>query len=97
MLTVNPFAMLSAESGEHRLATVTHDELAHDMRPTCSIVGTEDTMLRDDDRRYYDYDVWSGGKVVSPKSYTSYGEAARWANGQGYRILLSPCQSTLTT
>jgi hypothetical protein len=81
---INPFSLLSAESGEHRLATVTHDELTHDMRPVCSIL-PDDITYREDDRNVRVWDVWDGQTIAS-HGHSTYALAAEWASGQGYRI-----------
>jgi hypothetical protein len=85
---INPFAMLSAESGEHRLATVTHDELAHDMRPVCSIL-PDDITYREDDRNVRVWDVWDGQTIAS-HGHSTYQAAAERANEMGYRIEALP-------
>lgn len=83
---MNTFAELSAESAESHLATIGAGEVFTDDRQECVIVPEEDTMLRDDDRRYYNYTVWAGGKIVYGP-VTSQFDAAQWANDNHYRIV----------
>lgn len=85
---MNVFASLSAESPESRLAQVAPNELAHDMRPVCSIL-PDDITYREDDRNVRVWDVWDGQTIAS-HGHSTYALAAEWANGQGYRIEALP-------
>jgi hypothetical protein len=82
---LNIHAAISAECRTSALAVQSPSEVYGDDRPTCFITSEEDTTLGDDDRRYYDYNVWSDGSIV--KTETNYFAAAQWANDNGYRIV----------
>jgi hypothetical protein len=80
---MNPFASLSAESPEHRMAVVSTLELQEDVRATCTIHRDD---IGDEDRHLYLWEVWDGVKVVFETTISAI-EAATWANANGYRIV----------
>ena len=63
----NPFGVLDAQNGEHRMAQVASHETAPDTetprwaKPTAIIVPCD---LGDEDKRVMVYDVWHGAAIV---------------------------------
>lgn len=81
MLVVNPFALLSAECGEHRLATIAPNEYVPEPTPKlCQIVPYD---IGDEDRRDIIYDVWANNQYIGG-GFSSHALALAWAKGQGY-------------
>lgn len=80
----NPFAHLSAENGEHRMAHVQPSELAcpaSEPSPLAFIVRED---VGDADKRVEVFDVWHGNRILH--SANTRGEAATWATSHGYVI-----------